>query len=957
MNNGSIELTKQPNNNSTEAASDLLQLLQKLSKELHPGQPRRHSVKLDSRLDADLGIDSLGRVELLSRIEHHFDIGLPEAILTTAETPRDLLRAIQRGSKTKIWRPSHAVTESTLGEAEIAPDTAQTLIDVLDWQVLNHPDRPHIRLYSDTDEGEIITYRQLKEGAQYAAAGLQARGLQPGEMVCLMLPTGRDYFFSFFGILLAGAIPVPIYPPVRLSQLEDHLRRQSVILSNCLTAILITVPEAKHLAQLLKAQVESLHTVVTPDELAAKMSYGQPPVIDSQDTAFLQYTSGSTGNPKGVILTHANLLANIRADGHAIGARADDIFVSWLPLYHDMGLIGAWLGSLYFSVQLVIMSPLNFLARPQRWLWAMHRYRATLSAAPNFAYELCTTRIDEVSLKGLDLSRWRVAFNGAEAVSPETIERFSQRFGTYGFRAETMYPVYGLAECAVGVTFPTLNRVPRIDRVRRDALMKNSQATPAEADDDQALRFVSCGYPLPKHQVRIVDAAGREIPERCQGRLEFQGPSATSGYYRNPEATRKLFHGAWLDSGDFAYIADGEVYITGRAKDIIIRAGRNIYPHELEEIVGNIAGIRKGRVAVFGSIDPQSATERLVVLAETRETDPDALANLREQINVLATDLVWTPPDDVVLAPPDTILKTSSGKIRRNACREVYERGEVGKRHQPLWWQLTRMGLSGILPGLRRLAQNLGAALYGAYTWLIFRMLAIVVFVAVVLLPRESWRWRFMHTSARLLAHICGISLTIKGQQNLPPKGAACIYVANHSSYVDVYVVVAALPRQFSFMAKVELTQNPLAHLFLRRIHTQFINRLDKEQGATDARHAAELAREGTSMMFFPEGTFTRMPGLLPFRMGAFIAAAEANLPVLPIAIRGTRSVLHPDSSLPRRGAITVTIGKPLIPSDMKKGLEKMDPWQLGLNLRDESRRFILRHSGEPDLGHEQAPL
>lgn len=957
MNKRGITQNKHPDQSSTATVNDLLHLLQKLSKELHPGQPRRHAVKLDSRLDADLGIDSLGRVELLSRIEQHFDIGLPEATITKAESPRDLLRAIQHSGKTEVWRPSHAITEPEFGKTEIAPDNAQTLIDVLDWHVSNHPERPHIRLYSDTDEGEIITYRQLKEGAQHTAAGLQARGLQPGETVCLMLPTGREYFFSFFGILLAGAIPVPIYPPVRLSQLEDHLRRQGAILSNCLAAILITVPEAKHLAQLLKAQVESLHTVVTPDELSAPMSHAQAPVIDSQDIAFLQYTSGSTGNPKGVILTHANLLANIRADGRTIGVNAEDIFVSWLPLYHDMGLIGAWLGSLYFSVQLVIMSPLDFLARPQRWLWAMHRYRATLSAAPNFAYELCAARIDEASLQGLDLSRWRVALNGAEAVSPETIEGFSQRFGAYGFRTEAMYPVYGLAECAVGVTFPTPNRVPRIDRVQRDALMKNSRATRAKAGDDQALRFVSCGYPLPEHQVRIVDAAGREIPERCQGRLEFQGPSATSGYYRNPEATRKLFHGPWLDSGDLAYIADGEVYITGRAKDIIIRAGRNIYPHELEEIVGNIAGIRKGRVAVFGSIDPRSATERLIVLAETRETDPDALANLREQINVSVTDLVWTPPDDVVLAPPDTVLKTSSGKIRRSACREIYERGEVGKKHHALWWQLMRMGLSGILPGARRVGRNLGITLYGAYTWLIFRLLAIVVFVAVLLLPRNSWRWQFMHASARLLVRICGISLTIKGQQNLPPKGAACIYVANHSSYVDAYVVVAALPRQFSFTAKVELTKNPLAHLFLRRIQTQFINRLDKEQGVADARHATVLARKGTSMMFFPEGTFTRMPGLLPFRMGAFIAAAEADLPVLPIAIRGTRSVLHPDNSLPRRGAITVTIGEPLIPSDMKKRLQKTDPWKLGLNLRDESRRFILHHSGEPDLGHEQAPV
>jgi 1-acyl-sn-glycerol-3-phosphate acyltransferase len=721
--------------------------------------------------------------------------------------------------------------------------------------------------------------------------------------------------------------------------------------------MLITVSEARPVAQLLRTHIETLRTVITPQKLALEADRYQAQIVTARDIAFLQYTSGSTGNPKGVILTHANLLANIRADGAAIQANNQDVFVSWLPLYHDMGLIGAWLGSLYFAVPLVIMSPLSFLARPQRWLWAMHRYRGTISAAPNFAYQLCVNRIDAQSLEGLDLSRWRIAFNGAEAVSPDTLERFCRCFSDYGFRREAMFPVYGLAECSLGVTFPPLQRGPIIDRVRRQDLMHIARATPAPPSDTNALRFVSCGYPLADHQVRIVDTTGRELPERHQGRVEFQGPSATSGYFRNPEATKVLFHGQWLDSGDLGYIANGELYITGRAKDVIIRAGRNIYPHELEEAVGNSAGIRNGRVAVFGSSHSTSGTEKLVILAETRETDPQIQEKLRAKIIDLSTDLIGDPPDEVILAAPGSVLKTSSGKIRRAASRALYEQGQLGKKQKALWWQITRLAFSGLIPGVLRLWRSLVSILYGAYAWTLFHVVAVLVFFAIMLLPRERWRWRFMRIMARATARATGIPLLVNGTENLPAQSTACIYAVNHSSYLDSYVVVAALPREYSFVAKAELKQNPLAHYFLRRIGTEFVDRVDKQKGISDARRTSAVAGTGRSLLYFPEGTFTRVPGLLPFRMGAFITAVEAQIPLVPVALRGTRSILRPDTSLPHRGGITVTIGKPLNPVTISERDGLTDPWQIALVLREKARNEILRHCGEPDMGHEKSPL
>ncbi len=673
---------------------------------------------------------------------------MPEQTIAQIESARDLLRAIQ-GAVT----PRAALYEADIGVAladvKATPDDSTTLIDILNWHVSSHPNRPHIRFYTDEGDGEVITYLQLKNAALRVAGGLQQRGLQPAEPVVLMLPSSPDYFYSFFGILLAGGIPVPIYPPVRLSQLEDHMRRHVRILANCLARTFITVPEAKRVAQLLKPQVPNLQHIVSAAELAASTAISTSPVITANDIAFIQYTSGSTGNPKGVVLTHANLLTNIRAMGHAVDAGPKDVFVSWLPFYHDMGLIGAWLGSLYFAMLFVVMSPLSFLARPERWLWAIHHYHGTLSAYPNFGYEYCLRRLSDEDLEDIDLSSWRAAFNGAEPVSPETLANFSQRFKTFGFNQKAMMSVYGLAESTVGLTFPPLDRDPVIDSIERNTFMQTGSANPAQDEDEQALRFVSSGAPLASHQVRVVDQAGHELPERQEGRLEFRGPSSTSGYYRDAEKTQNLFDEEWLDTGDLAYISNGELFVTGRIKDIIIRAGRNIYPHELEESVGNIPGIRTGRAAVFGSEDKHSKTERLIVMAETRSKDNKELEKLRTKINTLATDLIGSPPDEVVLAPPGSILKTSSGKIRRAASRELFEKGGVGKNHPGVYWQITRIAFASILPQIRRMWRYSKSVIYAAYCWFMYGVLALVVWSSAMFLPGFALRWSIASGCAR----------------------------------------------------------------------------------------------------------------------------------------------------------------------------------------------------------------
>ncbi|HEX9871212.1 MAG TPA: AMP-binding protein, partial [Candidatus Tectomicrobia bacterium] len=473
------------------SADGLLEVVQTLALELHPQRQSLASTSLDSSLERELGFDSLGRVELLQRVERAFGVQLPDQLLATADTPRDLLRALTTaGAHSRVVQAKtmHATPLSAVDEA---PTRAGTLVDVLEWHVQSHPGRPHLYLYGEHDSAEEISYAEVHAGAIAVASGLQERGLQGGQTVAIMLPTGRDFFSSFYGVLLAGGVPVPIYPPARLSQIEDHLRRQASILDSARTSMLITVPEGQRLARLLGAQVEGLRSVVTVQELSSGGEAYAAPALQPEDIAFLQYTSGSTGTPKGVILTHANLLANIRAMGQVAGTTSREIFVSWLPLYHDMGLIGACFGSLYYACPLVLMSPLAFLARPERWLWAIHRHRGTISAAPNFAYELCLRRIDDRDLEGLDLSSWQMALNGAEPISAETVRRFCERFATYGFRPQTMTPVYGLAESSLGAAFPPPGRGVHLDRIQREPFGRSGQAIPADEGDATALSFVS----------------------------------------------------------------------------------------------------------------------------------------------------------------------------------------------------------------------------------------------------------------------------------------------------------------------------------------------------------------------------------------------------------------------------------------------------------------------------------
>ncbi len=610
---------------SQEAAAreqELIALISELVRELHAQGGGRMDVSLASRLDRDLGIDSLGRTELILRIEHAFRVRLPPETLSEAETVGDLLTAL--GQAAPHVRQARDVTPIAAPAPTVsAPSRARTLLDVLEWHVAQHPDRMHVTVLED--ESTVVgamTYAQLADAARKVAAALIVRDVVPGDRIALMLPTSLDFFASFFGILYAGAVPVPIYPPARLSQLEEHMHRQAGILRNAEARILITVPQALRLASFLRGQVPSLSAVESAAGLTAQSSPCQLPLISGGEaTAFIQYTSGSTGDPKGVVFSHANLLANIRAIGIAVNATSADVFVSWLPLYHDFGLIGAWLGSLYFAASFYVMSPLSFLRRPESWLWAIHRYRATLSAAPNFAYELCFTKIDPEDVEGFDLSSLRMVANGAEPVSVQTLRRFTSDFRTLRLQGGSDGACLWTCREHPGTHISTAR--PGAAR-RSGRTATRSAGAPSQSRRARTMRRRSKSSPaasrFPAHEVRIVDEVGRDLADRHEGRV---GVSRTVGHVRlfpqrsqDARAVPRWLARQWrprLHGG-----RRGLRYRSHQGHDHSRRPPSSIR-RKSRRPSADIPGIIKHGVAVFGTSDPSSGTERTVILAETSE--------------------------------------------------------------------------------------------------------------------------------------------------------------------------------------------------------------------------------------------------------------------------------------------------------------------------------------------------
>lgn len=896
----------------------------------------RQAISLDASLDRDIGIDSLGKVELFRRIEKECSIQLPERALVDIESLNDLTKL--------IMECPHSLPESKLKHSISAPldisnmdlSSAKTLIEVLTVYAREEAQRPHLYLQNEQGEEEIISYSQLLNSAEHIARGLYSKGIKQGDTVAIMLPTCAEFFYAFCGVLCSGAIPVPIYPPFRPDRIEEYAKREARILHNAEVRILITFSEASTLSKILGAFVPSLIEVTTTDQL--KMATGSLPgfELDPQSPVLIQYTSGSTGDPKGVVIHHHNMLSNIRAIGKAIPVQPTDAVVSWLPLYHDMGLM-SWLGAMYFGIPITILSPLTFLTRPERWLWALHYHRATLSGGPNFAYELCIKKINTEDIEGLDLSSWRFAFNGAEAINPKTLENFSKKFSPYGFKLESFAPVYGLAEATVGLTFPLHRRKPRIDSIQRDAFEQTNKAIPA-SHNEGTVDFIGCGMPLTGHEVRIVDADDNELEERSIGSIQFRGPSAMQGYFNNLQATQNAYHQGWWDTGDLGYLADKELFITGRKKDLIIKAGRNLYPEEIEELVNRIPNIRKGCVIAFGANDPGTGTEQLIVVAETNEHKHQAQSVLRAAIiDTMAVELDIVP-DHIILVPPKTVPKTSSGKLQRSACKQAFIAGNLINNRLSARMQMLRLVLMSTVKKIYDLSCFTGKLIYTLYLGILF-LLTLVPAWLIVLLASHRIGAHVTRWAARMWLRLAMCPIHIEGASNISDD-KPLIFVSNHASYTDALLLLAVLPPGIVFTAKKELLKTPFIRTFIKKLRYLVVDRLDFMKSIEHMHQIEKIIQNKHSVVIFPEGTFSYATGLRPFKLGAFSLAVKTKTDVCPVAIAGTRHFLRDGSYVLKPVPIKITIGKPITPQD--------DSWEEIIRLRNQVRTDIAQHCGEP---------
>ncbi len=521
-----------------------------------------------------------------------------------------------------------------------------------------------------------------RASARYGGA-LQALGARKGDRVALILPDNADFVFAFLGAIRAGIIPVPIYPPTGLGKLAGYLENTLHIVARSGARILLTNAEVKRMLGTIQAQAPELEKVVAIEGLRSSREELSPARVTLDDIALLQFTSGSTSRPKGVVLTHRNLAANVRAIMElGIGIRDGvDSGVSWLPLYHDMGLIGFVIAPLYHLNTITFLPPLLFLKRPARWLEAVSRYRGSISFGPNFAYALCVKRIKESEMAGLDLSSWRVAGCGAEPIRAENLRAFADKFAPVGFDEKAFISCYGMAESTLAISFSKLGSGVTADVVDGEALWSEGRANPIDPESPRAAPIVQCGAAFEGHEIQVFglddEISERPLGEREVGEVRLRGPSVTAGYFNETEKTQESFAGGWLRTGDLGYLADGNVHICGRSKEVIIVNGRNYYPQDLEWEAGKVEGVRKGNVVAFGTLKPHNDRERVVITFETVVTDEAPLQALKGEVRRVVQQALGLTVDDVVPLAPGLLPKTSSGKLQRTKTRELYETGTL----------------------------------------------------------------------------------------------------------------------------------------------------------------------------------------------------------------------------------------------------------------------------------------
>lgn len=546
-----------------------------------------------------------------------------------------------------------------------------TLVAAFEAAALSHA--PFVTIHGGREPSTRSSGAALESAYRWVKL-LASRGVRVGDRVLVLLPTSHAFVEAMLGTMLLGAVPVPLATPMTFGSVDRYLVNLAAIATDCRARATVTYGRildaiARHSE--LGAPLGEVMSEADRDGMGSVNV--RLPSVGGGDPAFIQYTSGTTGSPKGAVISHRALVSNAFAiwSGLALGDR--DVGVSWLPLFHDMGLIGVLLTSICHPYPIHVMSPESFVMNPRRWLELVSKVGGTLSAAPNFAYDMAVARAGDVG--DLRLDTWRHALNGAEPVQPASIARFAERFASNGFHADAPLPVYGLAEATLAVTFPSLSGKMQTLDVDRDALEGERRAVPLPGGHPA----VSVGYPVAGMRLEVVGEGGRVVPERTIGDILVAGPSLMDGYFGNDEASAALMSNGWLRTGDLGFIDDGRLFVTGRAKDLIIKSGRNIYPYDVERVAGEVDGVRQGGVAAFGRRNVATGTEDLVVIVESPHGDVERREAIAKAVRAELLAVLGIKADEILLCGVGKVPRTTSGKIRRRECARLFAGGTFGE--------------------------------------------------------------------------------------------------------------------------------------------------------------------------------------------------------------------------------------------------------------------------------------
>lgn len=573
---------------------------------------------------------------------------------------------------------------------------APTLVDAV--RALAHQtEKGFVFVRSDGSE-RFCSFQEIDREATRRGAHFAERGVKRGDRVALVIPDPDEFVLTFLGAIYAGGVPVPMYPQLSFKNVDTYHDTVAHIVSASGAELLVTTEPTRQYVEPVLARTPKVRELLTSDALHAPAPGPLDARVTPEDLCFLQFTSGSTSRPKGVMVTHGNLAANSEAFMiHGLGKDSSfDKGVSWLPLFHDMGLIGFVIGPLFTDIPVVFLPTASFVRSPRVWLDAINKHRGTITYAPNFAYQLVAKRLKDKDLTGLDLSCMRITGCGAEPIQSKTLREFTEKVRPAGFDPKSFLPSYGMAEATLAITFVkhgtgfTTDVVESKTLTQGKAVPSSLEKTHSSDPDLLAQELVACGYPFPGHEIAIVDEQGHKLGERRVGQIITTGPSVCQGYFEEPELTAAAFKKhdddgkTWLYTGDLGYLAGGQIYICGRLKDIIIIRGRNFYPSDIEWVVSELPGVRRGNVVAFGvtvdaeghHVEDGTGEEQLVVCAEAHASEAAALV---EQIAQAIAAQIGLAVYKVEIVAQGALPRTSSGKPQRRKTKQMFISGTLPK--------------------------------------------------------------------------------------------------------------------------------------------------------------------------------------------------------------------------------------------------------------------------------------